>query len=80
MTSFLPPPSERPSLPKQSPPAQSAHAPLTAAAISTVHTRSAHITPAGTHPSPFALPSLAKGWLRSVKSHPFLDHCQRNTS
>jgi hypothetical protein len=47
MTSFLPPPSERPSLPKQSPPAQSAHAPLTAVAISTVH-RSAHITPAGT--------------------------------
>ena len=67
MTSFLPPPSERPSLPKQSPPAQSAHAPLTAVAISTVH-RSAHITPAGTHPSPFALPSLAKGCAQSSRT------------
>ena len=68
MTSFLPPPSERPSLPKQSLPAQSAHAPLTAVAISAVP-RSAHITPAGTHPSPFALPSLAKGCAQSSRTH-----------
>ena len=59
-TSFPPPPSERPSLPKQSPPAQSAHVPLTAVAISAVPS-SAHITPAGAQPSPFALPSFVKG-------------------
>ena len=41
-TSFLSPPSERPSLSKQSPPAQSARAPLTAVAISAVPS-SAHV-------------------------------------
>ena len=58
MTSFLPPPSERPSLPKQSPPAQSAYVHLTAVAILAVPS-SAHITPAVDHPSPFEY--LAKG-------------------
>jgi hypothetical protein len=56
-TSLLPPPSERPSLPRQSPQAQSVHAPLTAVAISAAPS-SAHITPAVAHPSPVALPIL----------------------
>ena len=65
MTSFLPPPSERPSLPKQSPPAQSAHVPLTAVAISEILS-SAHITPAGDHPSPFEYPASPRAALSQV--------------
>ena len=49
------------------PPAQSAHVPLTAVAISAVPS-SAHITPAGAHPIPFALPGLAKGCAQSSRT------------
>ena len=70
-TSFLPPPSERPSLPRQSPQAQSVHAPLKAVAISAAPS-SAHITPAVAHPGPVALPILPQP-CRATSLYNFLE-------